>query len=292
MMIIDEHAERKLITALEQMRIDPANNNILHFRFSETGGNIPALQNAAMQAAKQHLSLSSLQIYLCEDGDVYLIAPSIGDKAAHEVMVEIGKMIGADRVTQIGGLYLADTHANRILMELKKKIEQRHALQEYVKRQQQEQETQRKRAEILNTSAFPTASADLNSVRGQRSAPELMVIEDDAFSRRLLENVLGRQYHLTALAEADLALSTYQKIAPNILFLDINLPNVTGHELLERILAIDPQAYVVMISGNADRDNIMQAMSKGAKGFIAKPFNREKLFQYIDRCPSMAPLSV
>ncbi len=65
------------------------------------------------------------------------------------------------------------------------------------------------------------------------------------------------------------------------------MPDVTRHELLEKIITIDPEAYIIMLSGNASQANIVQAMSLGAKGFIAKPFSREKIFQYIDRCPTI-----
>ena len=67
------------------------------------------------------------------------------------------------------------------------------------------------------------------------------------------------------------------------LILDINLPDVTGHDLLERILLIDPDAHVIMLSGNADQTNIVQAMSKGAKGFIAKPFELKELRDELHR---------
>jgi DNA-binding NtrC family response regulator len=114
-----------------------------------------------------------------------------------------------------------------------------------------------------------------------------MLIEDDAFSRKLVENVVGKQYEITSLATADQALNTYARTAPNLLFLDIDLPDVTGHELLAKIMALDPEAHVVMLSGNADRENISKALGIGAKGFVAKPFTRDKLFQYISRCPTI-----
>jgi two-component system chemotaxis response regulator CheY len=132
------------------------------------------------------------------------------------------------------------------------------------------------------------AQNEIDQRRSSRKSPHFMIIEDDVFSRRLVENVLQKQYPLTGLGEATNSLQTYSRIAPDLLFLDINLPDVTGHELLERIISIDPKAYVIMLSGNADRENIMQAMRKGAKGFVAKPFTKDKLFQYIERCPTIA----
>ena len=104
-----------------------------------------------------------------------------------------------------------------------------------------------------------------------------------------MENVLQFKYVLTCQGEANYALETYARIAPDLLFLDINLPDVTGHELLEKIMRIDPDVYVIMLSWNADKQNISQAMQKGAKGYLAKPFLPDKLFQYIERCRTLKP---
>ena len=114
-----------------------------------------------------------------------------------------------------------------------------------------------------------------------------MVIEDDAFSRRLVEKVMKNVCTLTSLGSAETALDAYTLSAPDMLFLDINLPDVSGLDLLEKIRKIDPNAYIVMLSGNADRVNITTAMQLGARGFVAKPFTTEKLFQYVNRCPTI-----
>ena len=52
-------------------------------------------------------------------------------------------------------------------------------------------------------------------------------------------------------------------------------------------MEVDPQAYVIMLSADANKDRIMDCIKMGAKGFIAKPFNGEKLFDYIRRCPTI-----
>jgi two-component system chemotaxis response regulator CheY len=150
-----------------------------------------------------------------------------------------------------------------------------------------EQQLQARKREAILSHGMQAKAQDIQQRRSNRPAAELMMIEDDGFSRRLVENVLQKQYALTSLSDASDAIDRYARIAPDLLFLDINLPDVTGHELLERLLTIDPQAHVVMLSGNADQANIVTAMRKGAKGFIAKPFTKEKLFQYIERCDSI-----
>jgi FixJ family two-component response regulator len=52
---------------------------------------------------------------------------------------------------------------------------------------------------------------------------------------------------------------------------------------LEKIVYLDPQASVVMLSGNSFRDEIVKAMKQGAKGFVGKPFSRAKLLHYINQ---------
>jgi len=172
---------------------------------------------------------------------------------------------------------------NTILMRIVPMLEHQRKAEEVRRQLAQKQELERKRQAILAHTREASA-ADIQQRRSNRQTPQLMMIEDDAFSRRLVENVLQKKYPLTSLSDAKDAFGSYARIAPDLLFLDINLPDVSGHELLERLLAIDPEAHVIMLSGNADQTNIMEAMRKGAKGFIAKPFTKEKLFQYIDRC--------
>lgn len=163
-----------------------------------------------------------------------------------------------------------------------------YAAQEREQRQQEEaRQAARRREAILSFSPDPVLQQHMRRARMGRSNDEVLIIEDDAFSRRLLENVLPKTVTVTGVESPDRALGKYAILMPDVLFLDINLPDVSGHELLERILAMDPQAYVIMISGDADRDNVVKAMSKGASGFIAKPFNRERVYEYLQRCPTL-----
>jgi len=159
------------------------------------------------------------------------------------------------------------------------------AQQEEQQKQQVQQELWRRK--LLKVTLDDAAVQRMPEVRQKRlrggEKAEVMLIEDDDFSRRLVEGALGKLHQVTALANAVDALDVYLLRAPDILFLDINLPDVTGHELLERIVAFDQDAYVVMLSGNGDRKNVLEAMGRGAKGFVVKPFTKDKLQLYIEK---------
>ena len=120
-------------------------------------------------------------------------------------------------------------------MILEKKIEKRHNESQAIQQKIEMEQAKRKRQMILNDNISNNRSHNIAQKRNSRNRAEFMIIEDDAFSRRLVENVIQKQYPLTALATADFAIPTYSNLAPDLLFLDINLPDVTGHELLEKI---------------------------------------------------------
>ncbi len=109
-----------------------------------------------------------------------------------------------------------------------------------------------------------------------------LVIEDDSFSARMVKNLLNKkgQVHLAEDGAHGIRMAAMH--APHLILLDINMPGMNGLEVLEKLKEIDPNAYVVMLSGNGDRANVMESMQRGAAGFIGKPFTQEKLFHYSD----------
>ncbi len=285
MIIIDEQTDAKLIKALEAWCDEPDAARYVYFKLAKHPP-IEGIKQKVIDAARQHIDTANPQIFLCEDGDIFILAPTIAVKDAKAFLLDVAayaKLPVSDDFVSFNELSL---HINTILHMLENKLDKKRKLAEARAKQLEEEALARKRKNILNSAVNSTAE-EIATKRNSRAAPEFMIIEDDVFSSRLVEKVLEKKYALTALHSAEEALATYSRLAPDLLFLDINLPDVTGHELLEKILKLDPAAYVIMISGNADRENITQAMQHGAKGFIAKPFNRDRIFQYIERCPTI-----
>lgn len=125
----------------------------------------------------------------------------------------------------------------------------------------------------------------LSARRSERKSLEILIVEDDEFSQKLLQNTLYEYQSVTIVGDGRLALTNYIQKAPDILFLDIGLPDTDGHTILQKIFTIDPDAFVVMFSGKGDKDNVTKAIQLGAKGFVGKPFAKEKIFQYIKKSP-------
>jgi len=119
------------------------------------------------------------------------------------------------------------------------------------------------------------------STRRYRSPMQVLLVEDDDLTRRVAGNVLKHEHVLITAANAYEAVVNYLLHAPEIVFLDIDLPDQSGFGVLEQITACDPDAYVVMFSGNDSLDNIVNALTRGAQGFITKPFEKSRLRHYL-----------
>lgn len=137
----------------------------------------------------------------------------------------------------------------------------------------------------------PVQDAELTRMiqkkRRERGVSCVLVIEDDVLTRGLVATCLKSAHKVVQAKDAQSGISAYIDNAPDVVFLDIELPDVNGGEILNRIMVLDPQAYVVMLSAHSEKDNILSTRAHGAAGFICKPFSKEKLLEYISKCPSL-----
>ncbi len=291
MILIDEATDKRLVKTLEGLKQNPGTTRCIHFHFSIIEGaqapHEPAMRDSIVRLIKRHLPASDTQVYLCDDGDIFILAPQIAGRAARDLIQDIAALLKRNPDGGFAGFYQLQSQIKQIysILEERQARLQRSSVEQTEK--QAADQAKRKRSEILDAALVRDQSQNILKRRQQRDHAELMLIEDDVFSKRLVENVLGKDYKLTALTTAERALTVYASLAPDVLLLDIGLPDVTGHDLLESILAIDPSAYIIMLSGNADKGNVTRALKMGAKGFIAKPFTREKIMENIDRCPTI-----
>lgn len=116
--------------------------------------------------------------------------------------------------------------------------------------------------------------------------PVVMIVDDDEVARVLTEKALdGRGYELVFAADGMTALGMLRRGRPDLILMDVNLPDIDGVELTQRLKALPGLAEVpvVMVTGEARRETLESSMSAGAAGFIVKPFGREALIAKLDR---------
>ena len=136
--------------------------------------------------------------------------------------------------------------------------------------------------------ADPETTRLIQKKRQLRGKSCILVIEDDVLARGMLSASLKGDHQIVQAKDAREGLLHYIDHAPDVVFLDIHLPGMSGNEVLRRIRMLDPQAYVVMLSGDSVRDNIDVARKYGAAGFIRKPFSKDRVLAYVKQCPSLA----
>jgi two-component system chemotaxis response regulator CheY len=123
--------------------------------------------------------------------------------------------------------------------------------------------------------------------RVKRQKNVILIADDDQLILAQLKNFLEPYATVIALQDGTEVVDTCLQIMPDILILDLHLPGQSGMDILDEILMFDQDAYVLMLSSDTDRNNVLNARKIGAKGFIAKPFTKEKLEEALWKCPTM-----
>jgi len=111
-----------------------------------------------------------------------------------------------------------------------------------------------------------------------------LIVDDATVMRMRLRDILEPKYKITAEAEnGEQAISLYNEVKPDFVTLDITMPGVDGLHALDSILSEHPDAKVVIVSAVGQKQIVFQALSKGAKDFIVKPFERERVLRAVNR---------
>ncbi len=108
---------------------------------------------------------------------------------------------------------------------------------------------------------------------------KVLIVDDAAFMRVSIKNMLTKN-GFEVIGEAEngkVAIQKYQELSPDIITMDITMPEMDGLASLKKILSLNPGANVVMISAMGQESMVREAVLSGAKGFIVKPFKEDAM---------------
>lgn len=114
---------------------------------------------------------------------------------------------------------------------------------------------------------------------------KVLVVDDAAFMCLTIKQMLERNGH-TMIGQASTgveAIKQFTELKPELILMDITMPEMNGVEALERIKAIDPKAKIIICSALAQKEMIAKSIELGVEDFIVKPFKEERLIQAIDK---------
>jgi two-component system chemotaxis response regulator CheY len=114
---------------------------------------------------------------------------------------------------------------------------------------------------------------------------KVLIVDDSITITRILQALfddLGHEVVDTA-SNATEAMELYIKHKPDLITLDISMPNVSGIELANFIKKLYPEAKIIMVTAEGGREKVKEALKQGASGFVLKPITKEKLQKSIEK---------
>jgi DNA-binding NarL/FixJ family response regulator len=112
-----------------------------------------------------------------------------------------------------------------------------------------------------------------------------LIVDDTTFMRKMAADCL-RQYGHVVVGEATNgkeAISQYQELQPDVVMMDLTMPEMNGIDAIKEIIKIDPTAVILICSASNQQDMIVDALDTGAKGYLMKPFKPTRLNEIIKK---------
>lgn len=114
---------------------------------------------------------------------------------------------------------------------------------------------------------------------------KILIVDDAAFMRMMVKDALkkGGYENVVEAADGEIACNMYATEKPDLVIMDITMPNKTGIEALRDIKAADPAAKIIMCSAMGQEAMVVEAIKLGALDFIVKPFKPDRIIQTITK---------
>ena len=113
----------------------------------------------------------------------------------------------------------------------------------------------------------------------------VLVVDDAAFMRKMVSDALAKGGHevIGEAGNGTEAVSRFQELRPEVMTLDITMPEKDGLTTLKEIIELDPAARVVMCSALGQESKVLESIKLGAKDFVVKPFQADRLLEAVGK---------
>lgn len=116
-------------------------------------------------------------------------------------------------------------------------------------------------------------------------ANRILIVDDAAFMRMMIKDILTKNGYEVVGEAADgaEAVEKYKELQPDLVTMDITMPEMDGITALKEIKAVEPNAVVIMCSAMGQQAMVIDAIQAGAKDFIVKPFQADRVIEAIQK---------
>ncbi len=114
---------------------------------------------------------------------------------------------------------------------------------------------------------------------------KILITDDSLYMRTLFKDLLVKEGHIV-VGEAKNGLEAvqlYQELLPDLVTMDITMPEMNGLEATKKIMEIDSKANIIMVSAIGQQEIIKEAIKAGAREFIVKPFSKDQVMEAISK---------
>lgn len=284
--IINQNAERALLSAVEQGDKRHVLRGALHFRCSKLERK-PG-EEEILFTVKSLLQDKQAAIYFFHDGDLMMTWAGVQKAMLDDLCKRLYAHFHLTGNEALHTYYDFNAHGEDLRLLCKHKIEALSPSGKPASPTKSKESTPASQpaqsVAVLDVS--PEQIARFHTVakeRKQRKQLEILVVEDQPFSSKLLVGLLEKIGKATPAFNAQTALELYLAQAPDIVFLDVEMPGVNGHDLAAAIRQLDADAYIIMVTANNYIEDVTRAKKNGTKGFVAKPYSKQKILEGVEK---------
>jgi two-component system, chemotaxis family, chemotaxis protein CheY len=130
----------------------------------------------------------------------------------------------------------------------------------------------------------------MDSLARSKASLKLMIVDDSNIIRRRIERSqqIDRLEVVGAASNGKAAVEMFLRTGPDVVTMDLTMPEMDGIECVEELIAINPKVLILVVSALADKATAVEAIEKGANGFLCKPFTDRQLNDALEELLSEA----
>lgn len=113
----------------------------------------------------------------------------------------------------------------------------------------------------------------------------MIIVDDSNVIRRRIERIqeYTNRYNIVGTASNGVeAVDLFKRVRPKVVTMDLTMPEMDGIGAIENIIAMDPEVYILVVSALSDKATGIEALEKGARGFLCKPFSEKDLLEALE----------
>jgi len=284
MIVVSKDAEIKILHELRRGHKRHVRQLCFLLRLSKINGPKRDIFESFLRLFLENTNAYLGRVYICQDQDVFIMMPEFDETDFAKFLIALSEATGIEDIKNAGRAFKVEIQWSELENFLNRKIEVLDN-KKIAEQERQRHEDAVKNNDELFRNMDQNLISTISKRRIQRRNTIIMIADDDQLSRTIAANVLRESHNIAIAKDGKSAIREYIETAPDVLFLDIDMPDMTGYEVLDFIFRVDQYAFVVMFSSRKDKSNMMKAVDLGAQGFVGKPFTRENLFHHVAISP-------